>query len=140
VGALQANTTYTLTLAVGWALNTSAAPSASVSFVNGDGSGYSATGGVPTTPTLLTSAVTEPSAKGAFFSTLESFSFTTGSSVSGDLSLVLQATTSQTIFDNLQLTAQTVPEPSAWAFLGIGLLAVPAAAAARSRSLRRFRL
>jgi hypothetical protein len=52
----------------------------------------------------------------------ESFSYATGSlPLSGNLSIVLSSIGQQSDFDNVQLTASPVPEPSTLALLAVGL-------------------
>lgn len=121
VGALQADTTYTLTVAIGLrsdfgagSANPGLGSPGIISLINGAGN----------TGTLLSSTTGAPTVSGTFedFST----SFTTGASVSGDLTIELSlapASTFQADFDNVRLdgSAAAVPEPSTYALLGIGL-------------------
>jgi hypothetical protein len=100
VGTLQSNTIYTLTVAIGSRADRINSPGI-ISLVNGidyNGTVLATGGGLPATQnTWQTYAVT----------------FTTGASVSGDLTVELSAigngTTIQADFDNLQLTATPVP-------------------------------
>jgi hypothetical protein len=118
VGMLQANTDYTLTVAIGLRSDFTPGSLGSpgiISLINGTddtGALESSNSGIPTTP-----------------GTWEDFttSFTTGSSVNGDLTVELSlnpASTFQADFDNVRLTESAVPEPSVYASFagGLGLL------------------
>jgi hypothetical protein len=152
VGALQPNTLYTLTVAVaapgpnsyaGFG-GTSGTPATNaetdvLALLNGNnvlaGSGKTnltstpvqATGidsqGVATTSDILASQSVTPSAGGFSDDVL---SFTTGASVSGDLTLILEETAAgaheQGNFDNVHLTAVAVPEPTSAGLLCLGSL------------------
>jgi len=108
VGALQSNTTYTLTLALG-------------SRLDQPGNGiFELINGIDNTGTVLAVSPTITPTAGTF--ELETLTYSTGSDVSGDLTIDLESGgTGQAIFDNIQLTAQSVPEPSSLALLFIGL-------------------
>ncbi len=115
VGSLLADTTYTLSVAIGQ--RAGAGPNGSwspgiISLLNGTdntGTVEATGGGISSTP-----------------NSWEDFtaSFTTGASVSGDLTIdlsVLDAPSIQADFSNVELTATTVPEPGTLAMFGGGL-------------------
>jgi hypothetical protein len=116
LGLLQANTAYTLTVAIGeredFTPGTLGSPGI-ISLLNG----------TDNTGSLLTSTSGVP----AIANTWQDYktSFITGSSVSGDLTVELSvsgASTFQANFDNVRLTASPTPEPSAYALLGCSLI------------------
>lgn len=111
VGALLADTTYDLTLAVGQRLESA----------NQGGGIFELVNGSTDAGTVLVASTLDTPTAGTF--NLQSISFTTGNAVSGDLSIVLKQTSgNQVIFDNVQLTDQAVPEPTTMAFFIFGLL------------------
>jgi hypothetical protein len=114
VGALQANTTYTMTVALGWR-NDQGAGAIVLGLVNGIS--YD-----PNTSVSL--AASTP-----FVATLQgqfqdvSLTFTTGDTVSGDLTIYIQNATNgtgtgATAIDNVRLDATAVPEPTIPFLLG----------------------
>ncbi len=117
IGLLQPNTDYTLTVAIG-SRNDRINSSGIISLLNGTdntGSLLATGGGLPVTQ-----------------NTWEDYSinFTTGNTVSGDLTIGLSVlgngTTIQADFDNVRLTASPVPEPGTCALVaaGFGLMVV----------------
>ena len=116
VGALLADTTYTLTVAIGQRAGTgpngSWSPGA-ISLLNGTdntGAVLATGGGLSSTPNSWQDFTA---------------SFTTGNTVSGDLTIdlsVLDAGSIQADFSNVQLDATSVPEPGVSALLGGGCL------------------
>jgi hypothetical protein len=118
VGSLLADTTYTLSVAIGQRAGSGPDGSWSpgiISLLNGtDNTGLvlSTGGGLSSTPNTWEDFTT---------------SFTTGASVSGDLTIelsVLDAPSIQADFSNVELTATTVPEPAPVALAGLGGLAL----------------
>jgi hypothetical protein len=121
VGVLLADTTYTLTVAVGSRLDWSPGP-------NGQGT-LSLLNGTDQTGAVLASTTSSVASQTGTF-TDYSATFTTSGSVSGDLIVDLSVvgtpgTFTQGDFDNVELTASTVPEPGALALLGGGLALLP---------------
>jgi hypothetical protein len=119
VGSLLADTTYTLTVAIGQRIGTGPDGAWSpgiISLLNGTsntGTVEATGGGLPTTPGSWQDYTA---------------SFTTGDTVSGDLTIelsVLDAGSIQADFSNVELTAQAVPEPGTYALLAAGLVLVP---------------
>jgi hypothetical protein len=122
VGALLADTSYTLTVAIGQ--RAGAAPNGQsswspgiITLLNGTdntGTVLATTTGIPTTP-----------------NTWEDFtaSFITGATVSSDLTIelsVVDAPEIQADFSNVELTATAVPEPTTCALLGGGFISLMA--------------
>lgn len=117
VGSLLADTTYTLTVAIGLRGDPGPGSGGSwspgiISLLNGTddtGTVLATGGGIPTTANSWEDFDT---------------TFTTGDSVSGDLTIdlsVLDASSIQADFSNVELTATAVPEPSVFAMFGGGL-------------------
>jgi len=108
VGALAADTTYTLTLAVGQRLGSD----------NSGGGIFELINGTTNAGTVLATSTLDTPDQGTF--NLQSLTYTTGDSVSGDLTIGLLETSGQVVFDNVQLTGQAVPEPSIPFLLTLG--------------------
>lgn len=120
VGSLLANTTYTLTVAIGQRAGSGPNGSWSpgiISLLNGtDNTGLllATGGGLSATPDSWQDFTV---------------SFSTGPTVSGDLTVmlsVLDAGSIQADFSNVRLEAMTVPEPGVSAILGMGVLSLMA--------------
>lgn len=125
VGALQADTDYTLTVAIGNRGDREELPGI-ISLING----------ADNTGTVLASAYGVPAAQNSWQD--YSISFTTGASVSGDLTILLSVDPSltgdgnngsiQAAFDDVRLDASAVPEPATISLLGgsflLGLVAL----------------
>jgi hypothetical protein len=117
VGALLANTTYTLTVAIG----------SRADWAGGNGQGtISLLNGVDQTGTLLASTTSNVGAQTGTFTDFTA-TFTTSGSVSGDLIVDLSVVGTPSVFtqgnfDNVHLDATVVPEPATFALLGGGLL------------------
>lgn len=114
VGLLMANTTYTLTLAVGNRLESGSQGGGIFQLING----------TTDLDTVLATSVVSTPVPGSF--NAQAISFTTGANVAGDLVIALKHTVSvggnsNVEFDNLILTAE-IPEPSTWALLLGGLI------------------
>ena len=118
VGLLQADTTYTLTVAIGQRAGTGPNGSWSpgvISLLNGTdntGTVEATGGGLPSTPNSWQDYTA---------------SFSTGASVSGDLIIdlsVIDAGSIQADFSNVSLDASPVPEPTTMALAGLGSLAL----------------
>jgi hypothetical protein len=109
VGDLAANTVYTLTIALGSRLD-QANGSVYLGFQNG-------TNNIDGTLLSLSSPLQSPTAFSGTFRDI-TFSFTTPSSVSGDLTIFIQnVDDTPNVIDNVRLTAVAVPEPGALALL-----------------------
>lgn len=108
VGALQANTLYTLTVAVGNRKDLGSGQNGGI---------ISLYNGTDPNGTLLAVSPDFMAPAGTFQDL--TITFTTGSTVSGDLTISLKQTTTanNTAFDNVRLTAVAVPEPSTFALL-----------------------
>lgn len=124
LGALQPNTIYTLTVAIGSRADRINSPGIISLY-----SGFDPVGG-----TLLATGGGIP----AIQNTWEDYtiSFTTGSIVSDNLIIslsVLPAGTIQAAFDNVRLDATAVPEPSTVAMLALGGLAAVGLVRRRTR-------
>ncbi len=115
VGKLLANTTYTLTVAAGNQPGYGPGSSGEIELVNGSNAGGALLSGAPVGPN---GDPNHPLAIGNFtdFTT----TFTTGGSVSGDLTIVLAKTSgNQVDYDNVRLTASTTPEPASLVVWGL---------------------
>jgi hypothetical protein len=120
VGTLQPNTSYTLTVALGWR-NDQGGGSIVLGLVNGVS--YDPTSSV----SLSTSTPFVASLQGQFQDV--SLTFTTGDTVSGDLTIYIQNVTNgtgtgPTAIDNVRLDATPVPEPTIPLLLGISGVAL----------------
>jgi hypothetical protein len=127
IGLLLADTTYTLTVAIGQRAGTGPNGSWSpgvISLLNGTdntGTVMATGGGLPTTPNSWQDYTA---------------SFTTGATVSGDLTIelsVVDAGSIQADFSNVLLTASPVPEPGTFALLAAGLALAPFVALRRKQ-------
>lgn len=116
VGALQAFSQYTLTVAIGSRADRINSPGI-ISLVNG----------IDNTGTVLATGGGLPGTQDTWQD--YSVNFTTGASVSGDLTVELSVlgngTTIQADFDNIRLQVASVPEPGTYALLGGGLALLP---------------
>lgn len=118
VGALLPDTTYTLTVAIGY--RNDAPPNSQPTWSPGI---LSLWNGTDHTGTLLGSTSGLPGAPNSW----QDFtvSFTTGASVSGDLTIglsVLNAQSIQASFDNVRLDAVAVPEPETYGIVMTAML------------------
>lgn len=118
VGALLPDTTYTLTVAIGY--RNDAPPNSQPTWSPGI---LSLWNGTDNTGTLLGSTSGLPAAPNSW----QDFtvSFTTGSLVSGDLTIglsVLNAQSIQASFDNVRLEAVAVPEPETYGLVMAAML------------------
>jgi hypothetical protein len=121
VGTLLADTTYTLTVAIGSRADWSPGP-------NGQGT-ISLLNGNDQTGTLLASTTSDVVSQTGTFSDF-TITYTTAGSVSGDLIVDLSvvgnpSAFSQGNFDNVRLEASAVPEPGTLALVGGGLALLP---------------
>jgi hypothetical protein len=134
VGALLPNTTYTLTVDVsapgpnnyagfGGTGSATSAETDLLALINGTNP-QTTSGSVALTGSLLNSATVTPTA--GLWSPNDSVSYTTGSSVSGDLTIELEETAAgaheQGVFDNVRVSATAVPEPASAGLLCLGSL------------------
>jgi hypothetical protein len=131
IGAIQANTTYTLTVAIGQRFDRVNGPATIALFNTASGSGTAGNPFTDISSTLLNSTMGVSSVAGSF----QDFTvtFTTGGDVSGDLTIGLQYENGaspndfiQASVDNVRLDATAVPEPGTVAMLlgGAGFLLV----------------
>jgi hypothetical protein len=103
IGPLQSNTTYTLTIAVGETLQ-GLTGSGFIALVNGES---------PFQTILASTAVDTTNYTAGTFSNVTAV-YTTGSHVSGDLTILMEGTSGQQIvFDNIRLDAATPANPTA---------------------------
>lgn len=126
LGVLDANSTYTLTIAIGKENYSGSIPESLVSLLNGTDLSGTTLGSYDTTAFTFNS---DPNGVTQFSDV--SFTFTTGASVSGDLTFAIQTITdpyggnppgtSAIAFDNVRLTESSTPEPSTWALMLCGL-------------------
>ena len=135
---IAADTTYTFSIDIGNPAGTAQTGNGTGSFDNPANVTFGLTAGPSFTPVgTFTSVpfgtIPEGTAGVAGYQTF-TFSFTTGDSggfIGQDLEAKVIATgigtsnsTTQTYFDNLRLTAEAVPEPSAYLLMGMGFLAL----------------
>jgi hypothetical protein len=125
IGAIQANTTYTLTVAIGQRLDRVNGSATIALFNTASGSGLSGNPFTDISSTMLSSTIGVSSVAGSF----QDFTvtFTTGSVVSGDLTIGAQYVGDgkiQASVDNFRLDATAVPEPGTTAVAMCALLGV----------------
>ncbi len=118
VGALQANTTYSLTVYTGF----------NAGYKTGEFGVLELVNGTSDTGTVLNSVAYTPSTAWPYAFEDISLTYTSGSTASGDLTVVLgvagPASGDQIGFNNVRLTASPVPEPSAMGLLAVGGLSL----------------
>jgi hypothetical protein len=118
VGALEPNTTYVLTIAIGVTRFDYSLPAATIYLINGTNQ----------TGTALASANTSTLGFGIYagdFKDLATEAFTTGSTVAGDLVIAIGSDGfphNSTSLDNVRLTATAVPEPGMLGLVGAASL------------------
>ena len=129
VGSLQPNTTYSLTVYTGF----------NNAYSNGEFGVLQLVNGTSDTGSVLNSMTYTPSTTWPYAFEDVTLSYTTGSTVSGDLTLVLgvaaPAGGDQIGFNNVRLTASPVPEPATMGLFtvgGLGLLLLKRRKAERS--------
>jgi hypothetical protein len=137
VGTLQPNTKYTLTVDVAApgptnyaGFNPTGGGSAAnaetdlLELLNNPTNPQPTVGSIAVTGSALNSVSVTPTA--GLWTPNNTVSFTTGASVSGDLTILLEQTSAgaheQGVFDNVRLTAVAVPEPTCLGLLGLGSL------------------